>query len=157
MSVFQKTTKKIQKHNKVVRKPSQLRATYNETVEICPNLDTNGCMKEKFEKGKEHFHCELCPKWNSKKTIFKTRSSLVQHIKKHHKPSCPMCELEFKSWKQLNHHVPFCAFRSYWTELHSLVLKCPEVCYYERPWTPWSLDGRLLRMYPSSSEESDSE
>lgn len=157
MSVFKKTTKKVQKHYKVARKPSELPAIYNETVEICPNLDTNGCMKEKFDKRKEHFHCQLCPKLKSRETIFKTRSSLVRHIKKHHKSDCPMCKLEFRSWKHLNHHVPFCAFRSYWTEICSLVLKCPEVCYYVSPWEPWSLDGRLLRMYPSSDEESDSQ
>ncbi len=157
MSVFKKTTKKVQKHYKIARKASQPPAIYNETVEICPNLDTNGCMKEKFEKDKEHFHCQLCPKWKSKEIIFKSRSSLVSHIKKNHESRCPTCKLEFKSWKQVNHHVPFCAFRSKWNELDSLVLKCPDVCYYVRPWYPWTLDGRLYRMYPSSGEESESD
>ena len=106
MSKFSKTTKKVQRRYRT-RNFSPRSDPYNKTVQICPNLDFTGNLREECGED-QHLHCELC---RDKTRRFKTRAAVVRHIHKTHEARCPNCKIKLRSWKQVSEHQQYCVCR----------------------------------------------
>ena len=116
MSVFVKTTQKVQRPKQYKKKrpiSSSASRPFHRAVQICPNLDENGAMAAECEP-EEYLQCQLCLKSGNfaRRTCFASRVAMRRHILKEHPPNCPNCKIAFKTWERVSEHQPFCYSRA---------------------------------------------
>lgn len=143
MSVFTKTTEKIKRRSK--NKPIKSRPNYNKRLQICPNLDENNAMKSECYEDEE-LQCQLCMKETGQDLREPCRSYMSMHIFLDHAPDCPNCKIEFKNWRQVSEHQPFCVGRARvemrMAQLNSAVLSLAKKVSPPSDWSFGETDSR---------------